>query len=215
MVIARIQKKNDNNVIVLLDNDQKLFLSYEVLLKNGLRKGSEVSESHFDYLVKENQKYFIKQKAFALLGKRIHSVYELRTKLRQKKYDADLIQLTIDDLLNTRYLDDMKFAEMYAEEKLRLKLWGKTKLKSELMKKGISSSIITAVLEDKFPPVDEELDNASQLVKKKYSQLMNRNMEHQKLVKRLYAFLISRGYSYDVSRQAIEKLFNLSFEEEQ
>jgi hypothetical protein len=69
MVIARVQKKNDNNVIVLLDNDQKLFLSYEVLLKNGLRKGSEVSESHFDYLVKENQKYFIKQKAFALLGK--------------------------------------------------------------------------------------------------------------------------------------------------
>jgi regulatory protein len=214
MVIARVQKKNDNNVIVLLDNDQKLFLSYEVLLKNGLRKGSEVSESHFDYLVKENQKYFIKQKAFALLGKRIHSVYELRTKLRQKKYDADLIQLTIDELLNNRYLDDMKFAEMYSEEKLRLKLWGKTKLKSELMKKGISSAIITAVLEEKFPPADEELDNASQLVKKKYSQLKNRNMEHQKLVKRLYAFLISRGYSYDVSRQAIEKLFNLSFEEE-
>jgi regulatory protein len=214
MVIARVQKKNDNNVIVLLDNDQKLFLSYEVLLKNGLRKGSEVSESHFDYLVKENQKYFIKQKAFALLGKRIHSVYELRTKLRQKKYDADLIQLTIDELLNNRYLDDMKFAEMYSEEKLRLKLWGKTKLKSELMKKGISSAIITAVLEEKFPPADEELDNASQLVKKKYSQLKNRNMEQQKLVKRLYAFLISRGYSYDVSRQAIEKLFNLSFEEE-
>ena len=214
MVIARIQKKNDNNVMVLLDNDQKLFLSYEVLLKNGLRKGSEVSESHFDFLVKENQKYFIKQKAFALLGKRIHSVYELRTKLRQKKYDADLIQITIDDLLNSRYLDDMKFAEMYSEEKLRLKLWGKTKLKSELMKKGIASAIITAVLEEKFPPADEELDNASQLVKKKYSQLKNRNMEHQKLVKRLYAFLISRGYSYDVSRQAIEKIFNLSLEEE-
>jgi regulatory protein len=214
MVIAKIQKKNDNNVIVFLDNDQKLFLSYEVLLKNGLRKGSEVSESHFDYLVKENQKFFIKQKAYNLLGKRLHSVYELRTKLRQKKYDADLIQLTIDDLLNSRYLDDIKFAEMYSEEKLRLKLWGKTKLKSELMKKGISSAIITAVLEEKFPPAEEELENASQLVKKKYSQLKNRNMEHHKLVKRLYAFLISRGYSYDVSRQAIEKIFNVSLEEE-
>ncbi|MDR3668457.1 MAG: regulatory protein RecX [Ignavibacteriaceae bacterium] len=179
-----------------------------------MRKGSEVSESHFDYLVKENQKFFIKQKAFTLLGKRLHSVYELRTKLRQKKYDADLIQLTIDDLLNGHYLDDMKFAEMYAEEKLRLKLWGKTKLKSELMKKGIASAAITAVLEDKFPALDEELDNASQLVQKKYNQLKNRNMEHQKLVKRLYAFLISRGYSYDVTRQAIDKVFNLTLEEE-
>jgi regulatory protein len=214
MIIAKIQKKNDNNVIVLLDNDQKLFLSYEVLLKNGLRKGSEVSESHFDFLVRENQKFFIKQKAYTLLGKRLHSVYELRTKLRQKKYDAELIQLTIDNLLNGHYLDDMKFAEMFSEEKLRLKLWGKTKLKSELMKKGISSAIITTVLEEKFPAADEELDNASQLVKKKYNQLKNRNMEKQKLVKRLYAFLISKGYSYDISKQAIEKLFNLSLEED-
>jgi len=214
MHIARIQKKNDNNVIVLLDNDQKLFLSYEVLLKNGLRKGSEISESHFDFLVKENQKFFIKQKAYTLLGKRLHSVYELRTKLRQKKYDAELIQLTIDDLLNGHYLDDMKFAEMFSEEKLRLKLWGKTKLKSELMKKGISSAIIMTVLEEKFPALDEELDNASQLVKKKYNQLKNRNMEKQKLVKRLYAFLISKGYSYDISKQVIEKLFNLSLEED-
>jgi SOS response regulatory protein OraA/RecX len=82
------------------------------------------------------------------------------------------------------------------------------------MKRGISSAVITAVLEEKFPPAEEELDNASQLVKKKYNQLKNRNMEHQKLVKRLYAFLISKGYSYDISRQAIEKLFNLSLEEE-
>jgi len=214
MNIARIQKKNDNNVIVLFDNDQKLFLSYEVLLKNGLRKGSEISESHFDFLVKENQKYFIKQKAYTLLGKRLHSVYELKTKLRQKKYDADLIQLTIDDLLQGHYLDDMKFAEMFSEEKLRLKLWGKTKLKSELIKKGISPQIITVILEEKFPGSDEELDNASQLVKKKYDQLKKRNMEKQKVVKRLYAFLISKGYSYDISRQATEKLFNLSLEED-
>jgi regulatory protein len=214
MVIVRIQKKDNNNVKILLENDQKLFLSYEVLLKNGLRKGSEISESHFDFLVKENQKFFIKQKAYTLLGKRLHSVYELRTKLRQKKYDEDLIRLTIDDLLKGNYLDDIKFAEMFSEEKLRLKLWGKTKLKSELMKKGISSEIIAVILEEKFPGSAEELDNASQLAKKKYNLLKNRNMEKQKLVQRLYAFLISKGYSYDISRQAIEKLFNLSLEEE-
>lgn len=215
MVIVKIQKKDNNNVTVLLDNDQKLFLSYEVLLKNGLRKGSEISENHIDYLVKENQKYFIKQKAFALLGKRLHSVFELRTKLRQKKYDEDLIRLTIEDLQRANHLDDMKFADMYSEEKLRLKLWGKTKLKSELIKKGISSTIIATIIEEKFPDTSDGLENASQLVKKKYNQLKNRNMEHQKLVKRLYAFLISKGYSYDISRQAIENIFNLSLEEEQ
>jgi regulatory protein len=215
MIIERIEKKDSINVIVHLDNNQKLYLAYEVLLKNGLRKGSDISESHFDILVKENQKFFIKQKAFTLLGKRLHSVYELRTKLRQKKYDNDLISLTIDDLIKGDYLNDTKFAEMYSDEKLRLKLWGKTKLKSELFKKGIPAQIITEVLDEKFPGSSEELDNALSLAVKKYNSLKNRNMEHQKLVQRLYTFLISKGYSYDIAKQAVGKLFNLSLEEEQ
>jgi regulatory protein len=215
MVIERIEKKDSINVIVHLDNNQKLYLAYEVLLKNGLRKGSEISESHFDILVSENQKFFIKQKAFTLLGKRLHSVYELRTKLKQKKYDNDLISQTIDDLIKGDYLNDTKFAEVYSDEKLRLKLWGKTKLKSELFKKGIPAHIITAVLVEKFPGSSEELDNALSLASKKYNSLKNRNMEHQKLVQRLYTFLISKGYSYDIAKQAVGKLFNLSLEEEQ
>lgn len=215
MIIEKIEKKDSINVIVLLDNNQKLFLAYEVLLKNGLRKGSEISESHFDFLIRENQKYFIKQKAFAYLGKRLHSAYELRTKLRQKKYDSDLIQQTLDDLLKANILDDQKFAEMYSDEKLRLKLWGKTKLKSELFKKGISAQIIASVLEDKFPNATEDLDNAFKLAQKKYNTLKNRNMEKQKLNQRLYSFLIARGYSYDIAKQAVEKLFNQSLEEEQ
>ncbi|MDR3609893.1 MAG: regulatory protein RecX [Ignavibacteriaceae bacterium] len=215
MVIERIEKKDSINVIVHLDNNLKLYLAYEVLLRNGLRKGSEISESHFDILVRENQKFFIKQKAFTLLGKRLHSVYELRTKLRQKKYDLDLINQTIDDLIKGDYLNDTRFAELYSDEKLRLKLWGKTKLKSELIKKGISSQIITAFLEEKFPGSSEEMDNALSLVTKKYNSLKNRNMEHQKLVQRLYAFLISKGYSYDIAKQTVGKLFNLTLEEEQ
>jgi regulatory protein len=215
MIIEKIEKKDSINVIVLLDNNQKLFLAYEVLLKNGLRKGSEISESHFDFLIRENQKYFIKQKAFTYLGKRLHSVYELRTKLRQKKYDADLIQQTIDDLLKANILDDLKFADMYSDEKLRLKLWGKTKLKSELFKKGISAQIIASVLVDKFPDASEDVDNALKLVQKKYKTLKNRNMEKQKLNQRLYSFLIAKGYSFDIAKQAVEKLFNQSLEEEQ
>jgi regulatory protein len=104
---------------------------------------------------------------------------------------------------------------MYSDEKLRLKLWGKTKLKSELFKKGISAQIITSVLVDKFPDASEDVDNALKLVQKKYKTLKNRNMEKQKLNQRLYSFLIAKGYSFDIAKQAVEKLFNQSLEEEQ
>src|ERR1035437_914406 len=145
MVIDRIEKKDNTNVIIYLDNGEKIYLAYEVILKNGLRKGVEISESHFHLLITENQKYFIKKKAYNYLGKRIHSAYELRTKLLRKKYDSGLINEIIDELKIGKYVDDSKFAEIFTEEKIRLKSWGKTKLKSELAKRGITSDIISNV----------------------------------------------------------------------
>jgi len=41
MIITRVVKKDDTNVIVYLDNNEKLYLSYEVFLRNGLRKDLE------------------------------------------------------------------------------------------------------------------------------------------------------------------------------
>jgi hypothetical protein len=84
MVISRIEKKDNTNVIIYLDNDEKIYLAYEIVLKNGLRKGVEISESHYNFLIRENQKFFIRKKANDYLGKRIHSANELRRKLLLK-----------------------------------------------------------------------------------------------------------------------------------
>jgi len=215
MIITRIEKKDNVNVIIYFDNDEKIYLAYEVMLKNGLRKGVEISESHLHLLIKENQKFFIKRKSYDFLGKRIHSAYELRTKLLRKKYDSGLINDTIDDLRKGKYLDDTKFAEVFIEEKLRLKSWGKTKLKSELVKRGISADIISAVLLEKFPNEVDEFELAFRLAEKKYNSLKSRNLEKVKLVKKIYSFLLSKGYNFDVSKRVVDKILNVTIEEEE
>lgn len=213
MIIARITKKDDNNVIIWLNDDQKLYLSYEVMLKNGLRTGMELSESHFSLLIRENQKFFIKKSAYNLLARRHHSVREIKNKLRAKKYDLDLIEIVIDELITGKLLDDDQFAKLFAEEKLRTASWGKSKLKAELIKKGISNDIIAVVL-DEMINEDDQLSSAIKLAERKYKSLKNRALEKQKLLQKLYAFLLSKGYNYDVSKRAVESLFNLSFEED-
>ena len=55
MKIERIISKNDKNVIVYLEDGEKLFLSKEVVLKNGLRKGDFISDDLSSFLIKENQ----------------------------------------------------------------------------------------------------------------------------------------------------------------
>ena len=207
MKITRIVKKDEKNVIVYLDNNEKLILTYEILLKNGLRKNRDIPEDHFQFLIRENQKHHIKHKAFSYLGRRHHSAFEIRTKLRQKKYDRILIEEIINDLIAKKYIDDLEFARLFADENIRLKLWGKNKIKGELIKRGVNQEIISQVLNEKFPE-GNDLDNAVDLAWRKYKSLQRRNLEEIKLKQKLYTFLSSRGYDYETSKEAVDKIIS-------
>ncbi len=211
MKITRIVKKDDNNVVVYFDNDEKFFLTYEVLLKNGLRKNAEIPADHFAFLIRENQKYHIRQKAFSYIARRHHSVFEIRIKLRQKGYDKDLIEEIIRDLSANKYLDDYEFSSIFTEENIRLKLWGKNKIKADLMKRGVDARIISEVLSENFPE-GNDFNSAIELAKKKAKTLTKRNLEERKLKQKLYAFLSSRGYDYETSRDAVDAVIKDSQE---
>lgn len=202
MKVIRVVKKDDNNVIVYLDNDEKLFLSYEVFLKNGLRKNVEIPDGHFDFLIEENQKFHIKKRAYSYIARRHHSVFEIKTKLRRKKYDNRLIEEILSELIAGKYLDDHEFADIFADENIRLKLWGRNKIKAELMKRGVESGTIDEVLNKKFPD-GNDVTNAVELVQKKYRLLKDRTPDEMKLRQKLYSFLSSRGYDYETSKEAV------------
>ncbi len=205
MKIERVVKKDDANVIVYLDNQEKLFLSYEVFLQNRLKKDMEISEDGFSFLVRENRKYFIKKKAFDYLGRRLHSYNELKLKLLRKKYDMDLICEVLDHLKEKKFLDDYEFGKRYAEEKVRLKSWGKNKIKSELFKKGVPASIVDRIVNEEDL---SSLDNAMGLAEKKLRILSSRNYEKRILSSKLYNYLASKGYEYDVIREVLRKLID-------
>ncbi len=57
----------------------------------------------------------------------------------------------LHDLSTNKYLDDLEFSRLFADENIRLKLWGKNKIKGELIKRGVNSEIISEVLNEKFP----------------------------------------------------------------
>jgi regulatory protein len=206
MKVLSISKKDDNNVVVHLDNGEKLFLSYEVLLKNGLKKNDEISEDRFSFLVGQNQLYFIKQRAARYLARRLHSVNELKIKLRQKGYENTLIDEVISDLRSKNYLNDYEFASQYADENIRNKSWGENKLKAELIKKGVPGSVISRVLEEKISSGEEETEAAIALAVKKLKVLSSRSLEPRKLKEKLISFLLSKGYSYDAASRAVSNV---------
>ena len=205
MIITRIVKKDEKNVTVCFDNDEVLFLALDIFYKNGLKKNDQISEDRFFSLIKENKLFHIKQRAFSYLGRRQHSTSELRIKLKQKGYETELINEVLDDLKQKNYLDDIEFAKAYVEEKIKLKLWGEQKLRSELIKRGIKSDIISDVLRNIISD-ENQLNNALILATKKYHTLSNRNLDRKVIKQKLITFLNSRGYNFDVIKEICDEL---------
>lgn len=117
MQIIKVVKKGKKDVIVHFDDGKFLILALEVFLKSGLKKGDEISEDRFSFLIEQNKLFHIKQRAFRLLGRRQHSSSELRRKLWNKDYEQKLIDEVIDDLQNKGYLDDEEFIREFVAEK--------------------------------------------------------------------------------------------------
>ncbi len=207
MKIIQAKKLGANKVSVILDTGEQLVLSYDVFMKSGLRKNDEISEDRFLLLEKENSIHLLKQKAFKLLGRRLHSAIELKTKLRNSAFHIDNINDVISYLRAKNYLDDAAFAESFTEEKIRLKKWGQGKVRAELIKRGISREIIDQTISKHFSESDVN-SNARELAQKKLASLKIREPDTKKLRQKLIQFLMMRGYDYEQCKATVDELLS-------
>jgi regulatory protein len=211
MHITRIVKKGKNDVIIYFDKDSLLFLAVEVFLKSGLKKGDDISEDRFSFLIEQNKLFHIKQRAFRLLGRRQHSSSELRRKLWNKDYEQKLIDEVIEDLQKNGYLDDKEFIRAFVAEKSKAKNWSSKKIKGELFKRGVASKLIDETLNHQ--PVESDNESAMKLAKKKYEVLLKRNLESKDLRNKLSAYLFSKGFDYELIKEVISKLVKANDDE--
>ena len=136
MKISRLIQKR-NKVCILFDEGENLYLRYDTVLKFGLKKNDEVNEDFLSQLTNEDYRLQLKELSFRLLSRRMHSVFELKRKLLTKKYPPERIEEAVNELAERNYLNDVVFAEKYAEEKFKTNKTGIIKIKAELLRKGV------------------------------------------------------------------------------
>ena len=139
-----------------------------------------------------------KEKALRYLEFRSHSEKELSEKLKHSGAKDEDILSVITFLKEYNFLNDQSFAEKYAHDLVRLKKFGKNRVKLELSKKGISQEIISEVLED-FDWDSEDV--LTPLVKKKLSGDFEK-----KSIDRCFRYFLYKGYSFDEIKSSIDKI---------
>jgi regulatory protein len=205
MRILKITKKDRANVLIKFDNDEIMILSLEIFMKSGLRKNDKVPDNRFFQLIRENKLFYIKQRAFRLLGRRLHSKGELKQKLLQKMYDKELIDVILDELSEKKYLDDEEFVKQFVREKFFSKKWSKRRIQSELIKYNIGRTTIDKILNENILEEDD-YKNALEVAGKKYKSIVKKDLEKKVAANKLLSFLKMKGYNFNIIKKVCEEI---------
>lgn len=151
-----------------------------------------------------------KNNAYALLRLRPRSEAELIARLKTKGHDSGVVGAIVEELKKKGLVDDAKFAQFWINSRMHLKPVGDYILKRELKTKGVSSATVEAALRSRGAEYDE-YGAAKNIAMERFKRLGR--IDRRKAAKRVYDFLLRRGFKYDCVRRVIEELMNLSYDD--
>jgi len=140
--------------------------------------------------------------AFLLLKFRLRSEKELALRLRQKKFSEKVIQDTLSFLKDKQFIDDRLFAKGWVSSRLK-RPFGLRRIRQELVLKGLGKEVIAEALE-RIKGDYSESEVIRQLAEQRFSKL--KNIEPQKAKARVYAYLIRRGFSPEITSDIVKGL---------
>ena len=146
-----------------------------------------------------------KNNAYSLLRSRPRSESELRQRLKMKGYGSEIVEAIICDLKRAGEIDDEKFARLWVESRMHSNPMGDIVLRRELKEKGVSESIIDATLAEKGAHFDE-YKVALNMATERFRQLAK--LDKRKALKRLYDYLLRRGFAYDTVKRILDEMIN-------
>lgn len=135
---------------------------------------------------------------------RNRSEKEIRDYLQKKNADPDIIDAIVARLYEQKFLDDEAFARSWVRSRAMFRPRGKRMLQIELQQKGIHKDLIQQILEEQIEDIPDELTQAKNLIAKRVEKL--RGEPRYIVYQKVGAFLARRGYSWDVSKKAIDSL---------
>ena len=139
--------------------------------------------------------------AFLLLKFRLRTEFELIQRLQKKKFSVETANEVVAFLKEKRFIDDNVFAKAWLNSRLKRPL-GLRRIKQELRQKGIDK----AVIETEIGKVKgySEAETVLELAKERLGKL--KTIEPVKAKRRVYEFLLRRGFSPEVVIDVLNQL---------
>ncbi len=126
---------------------------------------------------------------------------ELSGRLRQKGFGEAICEGVIQKLKGAKLLDDRAFVTFWIESRVHSRPMAKRFLEKELLAKGVDKPLIEEIFRESFP---QEHDRAS-AEKLLLTRMKKWDPRDPKSVRRLYGFMLRRGFSHETVSELLEK----------
>jgi regulatory protein len=139
---------------------------------------------------------------FALrqLNRRERTVAEIRGHLERREVDPETAEAAIAALLEDGYLDDARYARLFAEDKRELEQWGADRIRRTLAQRGIEHQLIeTAVSADGTEDAGSELKRALEILRRRFPVAPRERRDRD----RALGMLIRKGYGGELALDAL------------
>ena len=94
--------------------------------------------------------------AIATLARRMHSVAELKRKLRARCHEESSIDNVVTRLKDQKYLSDASYAAAYAGFRRDNQKFGRRRVITDLKVKGVHGSVIEKAVDEAYSAVNED-----------------------------------------------------------
>lgn len=147
--------------------------------------------------------FFLKAANFCVYQERTQD--EVRKRLNEWHIWGDDAEEIISELITENFLNEERFARVFAGSKFRVKKWGRLKIRFELKKRKLTEYCIKAGLSE--IDGDDYYETLKTLIEKKrwdYRTEKNESLLKQKLAK----FAQSKGYENELIWEAIREVMS-------
>ena len=199
MKITKLEKKK-RLYLLELDNDQKLYITEDTIVKFFLSKDKEISEEELREIKEFAQYSYGKNLALYHLSFKARTTKEVRDYLIKYEIDSEIIDKVVHHLKEKKWLDDRQYARNVIEANLLSGDKGPVLLEQKLQQKGILKSIIQEILTNY--DFTEVIDRTTKKLLKKYQGKYPLKAIETKIIQGL----IAKGFTYSQAKIASQNL---------
>ena len=201
MIVTKIEPVTKIKCKVYLDERFAFVLYKGELSRYCLKEGAEVADDIEECIKVEVLLKRVKLRAMHLLNHMDRTEEQLRVKLKKDLYPDDIIEKGIQYVKSYGYIGDEGYATRFISGKQNSK--SKREIQILLKQKGVSDEVIQKAMESCYEEVDELVAIQKLVAKKRFCA----ETATEKEKKKMYEFLMRKGFRYEDIRQVIQVSF--------